>query len=330
MRCPYCLQQGAEVPANRRADVTGFAEKLSAHLAGDQPERIMIWGGEPMLYWRRIHGLLDAFERFGVNPEQGFIITTNGRGLTDEYVDYANEHPIWTTVSTHDWQFTNDQLDRIFMLDRFSMSAILHRTQFPLWHLRERYYKLEDRYGIRPRLYLHFLRANEACSPDFYLSKEDVDRLAEHLINDVLTLATLGDDWARWQCAQLLSENRREIEKGEGGKCVRSDRLSVDLHGNVYACHHNYDASNIVGNLFRKTIPIHTVGSDDHGSGSANPFIHSLPSPGRYADIEPCRSCAIFRECRGGCYLSRTHEIDCYLARRMAGVYRMFESVLKL
>ena len=265
-----------------------------------------------MLYWAKIRRIMDSLTELDRAPEEGFFITTHGRRLTDEYVEYANTHQVWTTVSAHDWDFTDEQFDRIFRLDHFSISSIIEHGQIEFWALRKRFYELEDRYGFKPRLYLHFLRANDGCSPECYLSKEDVDALVEHLVFDVIALAHKGDDWARWQCSQLLSDRRKEVAKGTGGKCVRDDRLSIDLHGNIYRCHHNFDATNVCGNIFQKVIPIHADSTVDFE---------------RFIRTEECRTCPIFEECRGGCYLSNTHDVDCYLAKQMSAVYQLMMQI---
>lgn len=314
-RCPYCLQTGSTVPANQKADLNVFASKFAECLAGDTPKRIIFWGGEPMLYWETIKKLMDDFSERGILPREGFFVTTHGRRLTDEYVEYANTHSVWTTVSAHDWDFTDEQLDRIFRLDHFSISEIIAHGNINFWNLRKRYYELEARYGFKPRFYLHFLRANNGCAPECYLTKEDVDALVEHLLFDVIALAHKGDVWARWQCWQLLSELRKETSKGKGGKCVRDDRLSVDLHGNIYRCHHNFDASNICGNLFKRTIPIALKNSVDYE---------------RFLKSNECRNCSIFYECHAGCYLSNTHDVDCYLAKRMSSVYSLMRQIPRM
>lgn len=313
MHCSYCLQTGTDVPANRPANLSIFAELLKNALKGMQPRRIVLWGGEPMVYWSKIKQLFAALEAADIRPREGFFITTNGQKMTDEYVAYANAHLLWTTISSHDWQFTQGQWDRIFQLDHFSISAIIHHKQIEFWNLRRRFYEFEDRYGFKPRFYLHFLRANNGCDPEYYLTKDDVDHLCQHLMDDVLTLAVMGDDWARWQCAQLLAEHRKELAKGAGEKCVREDRLSVDLHGNIYACHHNYDASNICGNLRPGVFQIYREESI---------------SPKRFSSSNDCRNCDIYDECHGGCYLSNTHEVDCYLAREMHKVYETMKKVV--
>lgn len=314
MRCPYCLQTGDEIVANRKADIHKFSESLAKYLNGEMPKRIVIWGGEPMIYWEKIKELFDAFRTNAIEPLEGYFITTNGLKMTDEYVEYVNERSVWTTVSAHDWRLPKTQWDKIFQLDNFSISSIIHHKHIDFWDLRRRYYEFEDQYGFKPRFYLHFLRANDGCSPKYYMTKDDVDKLCEHLMGDVITLASLGDDWARWQCNQLLADYLKELKKGNGEKCIREDRLTVDLHGNIYACHHNYDATNICGNLGSSIIPI----------------IPEQPiNPRIFSSSEECQSCSIYNECHGGCYLSNTHDVDCYLAKRMHFVYEAMKPVIQ-
>ena len=108
-------------PADHKADPVEFAHKLADYLKGSRIERIAYWGGEPMLYWDRIKALHGALIDKGIRPEQS-TVTTNGRSLTDDYVEYANANPdIFTVVSWHDGNFTDEQLSRIFRLREFSI-----------------------------------------------------------------------------------------------------------------------------------------------------------------------------------------------------------------
>lgn len=318
MNCPYCLQHDGRSLADRKADPEEFAAKLAAYLGGVSPAKIMLWGGEPMLYWPRIKRLHQALLANGIRAQKGrCIFTTHGRRLTDEYVDYANAHgDLWTTVSYHNGGFTDEQTDRIFRLERFSLSFIVSHCRTDLWELRDLYWKLKERYGGNPRLCAHFVRANDSCGADWYMTKDDCDRFCEHIEREVFPMAAYGDEWARWQCSQLLYERNRYIDQPEGAMCVRPDRLSVDLHGNVYECHHDFSAENVVGNIFRQrpgVIPIRA----------------ERPDPFRF--WKKCRGCPddVRLYCRGGCYLSNTHEIDCYFARKRGAVYRKMERILR-
>ena len=315
MKCPYCLQTNELSPADHKADPEAFAYKLAIHLEGSVPKRISYWGGEPMLYWDRIKTIHQILKAQNITPTDKSIITTNGRLLSDDYVDYANSNPdIWTVVSCHGWDFSDEQLDRIFRLKRFSLSDLIHHHRLTLWDLRDKYWELKARYKTYPRICAHFLRANDGCSSDYYMTKEDVDAFCRHIRCDIIPMARLGDEWAFWQCSQLLYERNRIRGKGAGCMCVRPDQLSVDLHGNLYHCHHNYSSDNVVGNLFKKVIPIATKERLD---------------PERFFKTEQCQSCDILEECRGGCYTSNTHEIDCYFAQERSKLYSLMERTIR-
>lgn len=315
MKCGYCLQTNEKSPADHKADCLVLAHKLADYLGGDRPRKISYWGGEPMLYWEKIRTIHSVLSERKLIPEDKSIITTNGRAMTDEYVEYANAHPdIWTVVSTHGWGFTEEQTDRFFRLNAFSLSSLIHHHHLDLWQEREKYWELKEKYGRRPNICAHFLRANDGCSPEYYMTREDADKFCRHIRNEVIPMARLGDEWARWQCSQLLYERDRVINKGEGCMCVRPDQLSVDTHGNIYHCHHNYDANNIVGNIFKKVIPIVSVPRHD---------------PERFYKTQECQSCEILEQCRGGCYTSNTHEIDCYFAKQRAKLYTLMERILR-
>ncbi|WP_304947384.1 SPASM domain-containing protein [uncultured Parasutterella sp.] len=312
MKCGYCLQTNEQSPADHKADPVAFAHRLVKYLEGCRVERIAYWGGEPMLYWERIKALHSTLRGLGITPQQS-TITTNGRALTDGYVEYANANPdIFTVVSWHDGEFTDEQLDLIFQLNQFSISMLVHHYQTDMWAARDLYYALGERYGRYPNTAVHFLRANDGCAKDYYMTQEDVDVFCSHL-ETVIEMARLGDQWALWQCSQLLY-HRNTVRSRVGPMCVRDELLSVDLHGNTYACHHNYDASNITGNIFKKIIPIKAV---------------AQLSPRLFFDSDECRQCEALEECRGGCYTSNTHEIDCYFARKRYRLYQTMEKLFK-
>lgn len=313
MKCPYCLQTNEKSEADRKSDPVQFANRLVEYLKGSNIRKIAYWGGEPMLYWERIKTIHRVLTEQKLIPTEKSIITTNGRKLTEDYVEYVNNNPdIFTVVSWHDGKFSDEQLKLIFQLNHFSISQIIHHFHTDMWDTRDLYWELYEKFGRFPHMAVHFLRANDGCGSEYYLTKEDVDRFCEHL-NEVVQLAAIGDQWALWQCAQLLY-HRNRLKPYEGPMCVRDELLSVDIHGNTYACHHNYDKSNITGNIFKKVIPIHP----------RQPL-----SPRRFFDTEECQNCKAFEECRGGCYTSNTHEIDCYFAKKRYPIYKLMENLFK-
>lgn len=306
--CDYCLQYSDNTVANKKANIDEFVSKLVNILPKEYS--IAMWGGEPMVYFDKIKRIVELLKKYNKIPKR-IGITTHGRTLTEEYVDFANVNKnVWTAVSCHGYDFTDDQLDRIFKLENFSFSELIYHGQVNTDHARDFTYRLMDKYEIFPHVWLHFVKATDHCDKSFYLTREDVDELCDHLIKDVFPRATLGDIYSQWLLNQLQREQIQRASKSKGAMCVNQDTLSVDLHGNIYNCHHNYDSSNIVGNILKKIIPIY--------SGNNVPL--------KYFLSKECQSCECLNECRGGCYMSNNHEIDCYLQKRL---YKVLEPVKK-
>lgn len=301
--CSYCLQSSNKSVANKKADLDYFCNRFVEIL----PEKYSLayWGGEPMIYFEKIKKIHCELLSANKAPSRA-IITTHGRGLTDEYVDFANLNcEIWTTVSAHGYDFTDEQLDRIFKLERFSFSEIISHADNKSDKARCFAYKMMDRYGAFPNVWLHFIRSTDTCEKKYYLTKEDIDIFCNHLVEDVIPRARLGDIYSMWLLGQLQRERLKKTTLPNGAMCFNDAILSIDLHGNVYNCHHNYSVENIVDNIFSKKIFIKNV---------------TASNPLKYFVSEKCKNCEYLNECRGGCFMSNTHDMDCYLIKRLSPI----------
>lgn len=306
--CEYCLQSNGASPANKKPDLDWFCDNFKNLVSANTS--ISYWGGEPMIYFDKIKHIHNHLKDAGITFKRA-TITTHGRSLTDEYVDFANANPeIWTSVSCHGYDFADAQLKMISRLKSFSFSEIISHENLFSNSAREFAYSFEDRFGVFPHVWLHFVRANDYCDPKFYLTHEDVDLFCNHLMNDVLPMAQIGDKYSIWFLNQLQRERIKKRDKSDGAMCVNAGSLSIDLHGNIYQCHHDYSQSNIVGNAFKKIIPI---------------YESEIKNPNRFYSTPECQKCELLNECRGGCYLSHSHKVDCYLTKRLSRVLRNVE-----
>lgn len=97
--CGYCSQANhkAEDAGTSTRDVAEFATKLGAITA--EPERVELWGGEPLLYWKKIKEIVPAIRALW--PKTQFTMVTNGSLLTDEMVDFFEQHSFLLAIS-HD------------------------------------------------------------------------------------------------------------------------------------------------------------------------------------------------------------------------------------
>lgn len=98
--CSYCSQaQHIEDSFDtNNDDAEEFLTKLDTWLKST-PEKIEFWGGEPLVYWKKLLILIPAFKaKF---PNALLSIITNGALLTREIIDFIVEYDIIVTIS-HD------------------------------------------------------------------------------------------------------------------------------------------------------------------------------------------------------------------------------------
>jgi len=98
--CSYCSQAAHkhEGEATNTRDVAGFMETLTAAITA-APDRIELWGGEPLLYWKKILKLVPALRQQW--PESRISMVTNASLLSDDKIDFIKEWDIKVTIS-HD------------------------------------------------------------------------------------------------------------------------------------------------------------------------------------------------------------------------------------
>lgn len=100
--CEYCSQSSfvADASITNDDDVDEFISKLDDRLDLSDCGTVEFWGGEPLLYWKKIKKLVPILkERCGDEVE--FTMVTNGSLLTREKVDFFKEHKFAITMS-HD------------------------------------------------------------------------------------------------------------------------------------------------------------------------------------------------------------------------------------
>jgi uncharacterized protein len=86
--CDYCSQRFVErPPETSKKDIEEFMRKLEVlDITEEQGLRVEFWGGEPLVYWKTLKPLTEAFaEKYGHwNKKVSFSMVTNGTLLTRE------------------------------------------------------------------------------------------------------------------------------------------------------------------------------------------------------------------------------------------------------
>lgn len=300
LKCGYCLQQDGAHKVNKKADLNDFILKFWDYLdrTNKKFSSVHYWGGEPMLYWKRIKEVYKLIAPF-VSAKR-HRITTNGTLITKEYVDFCNNYSdIFTVVSFHDGRITDDKWRLIGKLNHFSIEALIHHKRVSPLALRDDYERICDLMGKRPPIGFDMIKANDGCHSDYWMTEEDLCDYFASMIHIYEIANIKKDPFCQAVIAQFLYRYRKDLKyKGiKPNPCVNNHILSIDLFGNTYNCHHNNSPENITGNIFNPDfIP-------------PKPISFNL---GRFSSTTDCRNCKTYPSCGGGCYTSNTHEIDCF------------------
>lgn len=291
MHCRYCLQ--APDSNAKKGDIDEFIAGLRKYLAQNKKtvKGIAHWGGETLLYLPRIKKVIEAFPEAKNNR-----ISTNGLLIDEKYVEYANSVPtIHTCLSIHDEPISDDNYRNLAKLKKCSIAGVFFKgvtsAEYyrPVW---EKIYQLTGRYVP---LGIIFEKAAGGCSPDCYLTQDDIIKYFEDFLGNIYPKACEGDEFCKRVICTFLYDCRARIKQPSAPRCCSDHLLSLDTMGNIVACHHNDTANNLLGNIFKKTIPI----------GKA-------PEYNKYFKSEKCQQCEALPLCKGGCFLSNNHDVECF------------------
>lgn len=300
--CSYCKQRvhADDAVISNTSDVIDFISsfKTWCHNTPDHHFHIQLWGGEPLLYMKKIRMIVDYFK---VNYNCSFSVVSNGYLLTNDIVDYFLDNNVQLVVS-HDGE-NNDQ----------------HRSKDPLFgeplEAMRRYHKRSnigitfnsvltkdniDVVGIRNYL-IGFFDDRINSSVESIVNIEDPDQFDDEEIfaTDDYTLLrdTIKSQLVRGDLKNISPFGMKfqelvgswadpEYFIYDNGlqKCGMDDpyTIAVDLKGNVLGCQSN---GIIVGS---------TKNLKD---------INIYDSINLWKDRERCRECLVLSICKGSCML---------------------------
>lgn len=300
--CSYCNQssQVDSMAMTKTSDAISFLQDLDQWLK-EPPSRIEFWGGEPLLYYKKLAILVPELDRRF--PDAEFCMVTNGSLLTQEILDFIVRFDICVTVS-HDGPGQHlrgedpfDDPDRAALLkalwddrkngERMQFSSVLTPNNSDPAALRRWFVeKLGD--------------ASVVTSLEGVVATHDDKALAGPGVWNAAQYQSLRDAVASsFETGEaLLIPALREKAKGlmqsilmgtpsssMGQKCGmdRSDHVAVDLHSNVLTCHN-------------------TGANAQHGLGSALRMDEiRLDTSTHWAHRECCSHCPVLQLCGGSC-----------------------------
>lgn len=130
LRCKYCYAQGGNYGSQRKImeekTARNFVDFCSREF--DKVDRILFFGGEPLLNWKIIDLVCTLFERKSYNKElplPSFSIVTNGTLFSEQIRSVIKKHISHVTVSVDGDKIVNDA-NRIFPNGSGSFDKISH------------------------------------------------------------------------------------------------------------------------------------------------------------------------------------------------------------
>jgi uncharacterized protein len=305
--CSYCLQASQVAKASRTGmrDAEIFIENLDRWLEG-APKRIEFWGGEPLLYWKKIRFLMDALhEKF---PTAEFLVITNGSLITDDFIEYVIRHDVAVAIS-HDGPGQHlrgpDPLEapeQRAMIEKLlasrkgkvSLNAVLTPASHDVAAI-ERWFR--ERLGDEVAVNFEGV----VVSYDQGASGTFTPKQYAELINSVALacmrpLEKVPSAFQRKMQSWVSSikEGRTAVSLGQKCGMDRDDQLAVDLLGNVMTCQN-------------------TGAKGEHRLGHVMLMDRvQLNTAWHWSAREECASCPVLQLCAGTCMYTKPNSPDWY------------------
>lgn len=239
--CSYCSQGGQKEEPTSSKD----AEEFDLDFVTERPEKVELWGGEPLLYWKKIQALTPKIEAKWPGIRRSIV--SNGTLLTKEKIDWLYDNGFSMALS-HDgpgqhlrgedplqdkemadlWRYVFEKFG-----ERASINSVLTAHNHDLFQL---WMWFEERLGEGIKVNV------EDIVTDYGGAKMD-DATLQSVYQSIKMHASSGlamvfhrMRWAMLQFMETLAV-RKPLE-GANQVCGmdRKDQLAVDLHGNVLTC----------------------------------------------------------------------------------------------
>lgn len=295
--CSYCLQSAeihkASATSTRDAEI--FLKMLDRWLEG-KPERIEFWGGEPLLYWKKIEVLTPELKRRF--PDAEMVMVTNGTLLTDEIIDRIDEWDFSVAIS-HDGPGMRlrgpdplDDPEKLLMIDRliklrtpkhkFSFNAVLTPVSYDVEKVIEWFKERWPEVVVSFEGVVHDYLGNAESR----FTEEQLSDLTSNLALQIACGTAVKSPMIQRKMNDFLqSVQYQRPSKALWQKCGmdRDDAIAVDLLGNVMTCQN-------VG------------GQGEHKIGHVNSFDKiSLTTATHWSLRDECSSCPVLQLCKGSC-----------------------------
>lgn len=291
--CSYCSQGGQAEDKTSTDDALRFVENLDSWLK-DAPDKIELWGGEPLLYWRKIRILAPALRyRF---PRARMSLITNGSLLTREKARFLHELGFSLAVS-HDgpgqavrgadpfadseWTTMIREVAALFG-DSFSFNTVITPGHYDLFKL---IMWFETRMGEEPvKVNIENVATDYGGAPWPKRELQALEAAMREQVGNGLAFMFPRIRWAAQQFLGTLAIRKPLAGSHQVCSMDKKDYLAVDLNGQVLTCQNSGASSG------------HAIGRVERLEDVA---LRATPWSAR----PHCGECPVVHLCYGSCML---------------------------
>lgn len=294
--CPYCIQQDRSI---KQADPFLFYDSLIEHLCTtkrlDKIYTFQLWGGEPLLYWNILKVLI---ERLSILPIHSPIrITSNGSLLDKDKVRFLNKYSdtVHFEISYHEGKLSKTYWNMAMRIHSLTISSLFTHKVTDFRHYKREWEKLGKTFGrfipwcIFPIIY------SGKTSKEYALTKEDIENIFDNILSGLKE--DPHDAFLNFVTSVLIYGMSSKGLYIHGNKCHNPYVVSLDMVGNQYICHHDYDLNGQIGNIFKKT--------------------KSIPILSVLKENNICLECNAYKLCTGGCFRNKDHSLECFFYKKL-------------
>jgi uncharacterized protein len=300
--CQYCSQSSQinDATITNTNDAREFFSSLSMWLHNDFNSKIRFefWGGEPLLYWKKIKTLtISLRKRY---PNSTFVIISNGSLMTRDKIDFIEKYDIQVGIS-HDGPGQSlrgldpfdDQKIKKNLIELFtrrknnsSINSVITKSNINPndtidWFI--------NKLGI-PDIRVTFEGIvniyDESASKTNQFTDDEYNMIRNSVAKGIMTGSLLKSASFRNHVDDFINSIKTVRQSSSvGQKCGmdRPDQLSVDLKGNAMTCQN-------------------TGAKGKHGIGNVNNFDEiNLDTSTHWAHRKECRRCPVLQLCKGAC-----------------------------
>jgi uncharacterized protein len=295
--CAYCLQaaQIHQAAASSTKDAAEFLANVDSWISAPEGmAKVEFWGGEPLLYWKKIEVLAPALrEKF---PNAKFSIITNGSLLTREIIDQLKEWDFSVSIS-HDGpgqhirgedpfddphKFAYIQYAYKALHPKFSFNSVLTPTNHDVNTIIDWFQDYFPDCNVVFEGVVHSYGTDPSSIFTIEQLQAFSDKLSQQLVDGSALRSRQLADKLRRTMASIINERPSEALFQKCGMDM-PEYLAVDLKGNVTTCQN--------------------VGAKGaHKIGHVDDFENIALNTSRHWSKRPeCQSCPVLQFCQGSC-----------------------------